>query len=123
MYTRTKSADAVIGQPVTHPVPGTAEESIQSGDESSRSQSQRRTDPPPSSSSRLPDLLRPSEAAEYLGMATGTLARWRVSGKGPRYCKIGARVRYPLTSLAEFLRRRERASTSDSTQSVGRRGE
>jgi predicted DNA-binding transcriptional regulator AlpA len=58
-------------------------------------------------------LLRPPAAAEFLGIATQTLARWRVEGKGPEYVKIGERlVGYPEDGLHTFVANR-RCSTSE----------
>lgn len=58
-------------------------------------------------------LLRPPAAAEFLGVAVQTLARWRVEGAGPRYVKLGARlVAYPEDELHDFVAERRR-STSD----------
>ena len=60
-------------------------------------------------------LLRPPAAAEFLGVAVQTLARWRVEGVGPLYVKLGARlVAYPQDALEQFVGRRRR-STSEST--------
>ena len=67
----------------------------------------------PARSSRC--LLRPPAAAEFLGIAVQTLARWRVEGIGPSYVKLGARlVAYPQDALEQFVGRRRR-STSEST--------
>ena len=34
------------------------------------------------------------EAAALLGLSPGTLARYRITGEGPWYCKLGGCVRY-----------------------------
>jgi excisionase family DNA binding protein len=39
-------------------------------------------------------LLKPDEAAEYLGLGHSTLAKLRVSGGGPAFRKFGRSVRY-----------------------------
>ena len=52
------------------------------------------------------------EAASRLGLEPGTLANWRWSGRGPRFVKLGGRVRYRLADLAEYLDRMTRTSTS-----------
>jgi predicted DNA-binding transcriptional regulator AlpA len=57
--------------------------------------------------------LRPPQAAEYLGgLSTSTLAKWRVSGFGPRYMKCGARVVYDREDLDSWLETRARENTS-----------
>ena len=51
-------------------------------------------------------LLNPNETAEYLRVATSTLADWRTGrgGRmGPRFVKIGRRVFYRLKDLEEFI--------------------
>lgn len=52
-------------------------------------------------------------AAAFLGLTRRTLEWWRITGRGPRFLKIGASVRYRITDLEAFERERERTSTSD----------
>ena len=58
-------------------------------------------------------LLNETEAARILAMRVTTLRRWRWAGKGPRFVKIGAAVRYDPADLAAFIEAGRRASTSD----------
>lgn len=60
-------------------------------------------------------LLRPKEAAAYLGISYSTLAKWRLyGGTGPAYVKLGDRlVCYEKSVLDEWLAQRTRTSTSD----------
>ncbi len=51
----------------------------------------------------LPKLMLPDEVAEYLEVTTATLDRWRSTGIGPNYVKVGGSIRYPETALAEYL--------------------
>ena len=44
------------------------------------------------------------EAAEYLGIAVGTLANFRSQGKGPCYYKLERRILYDLCDLATWLK-------------------
>jgi excisionase family DNA binding protein len=44
-------------------------------------------------------LLSQREAARLLGLSTRTLERWRVSGLGPRFIKLGNSVRYRLEEI------------------------
>jgi predicted DNA-binding transcriptional regulator AlpA len=53
------------------------------------------------------------EAARLLGLSHRTLERYRVSGAGPKYSKIGRRVFYSIGDLKEWAERRGRRSTSD----------
>ena len=57
--------------------------------------------------------LAPEEAAAHVGLRPTTLANWRWRGQGPRYVKVGGRVRYRLTDLALWLDEQARTSTSD----------
>ncbi|HEX7882953.1 MAG TPA: helix-turn-helix domain-containing protein [Afipia sp.] len=41
-------------------------------------------------------------AARYLNVATATLAKWRMSGRGPRYHKFGVMVRYTVADLDAY---------------------
>ena len=47
-----------------------------------------------------------------LGLSVKTLRRWRWLGKGPRFHKIGAAVRYADEDIALFLDAAQRNSTS-----------
>jgi hypothetical protein len=67
------------------------------------------------------DLLFDGEGAgRYLGgekpLSPRTLERWRLEGTGPRYVRVGGRVRYKKSALDDFLRAGERSSTSDTGQ-------
>ncbi len=52
-------------------------------------------------------------AAEHVGLATNTLEKMRVSGQGPRYCKLGRAVRYRVSDLEDYLAERVVQSTSE----------
>jgi predicted DNA-binding transcriptional regulator AlpA len=62
-------------------------------------------------------LLNEHEAAERLGLKVATLRRWRWSGDGPGFIKLGgargSAVRYAPADLAAFVAAGVRASTSD----------
>jgi hypothetical protein len=45
-------------------------------------------------------------ASDILGTKPQTMRRWRFEGRGPRYCKIGALVRYKVADLEEFISQR-----------------
>lgn len=46
--------------------------------------------------------LTTPEAAEWLGVASHTLANWRSSGKGPDFVRDGRYVAYPLEALRRY---------------------
>ena len=45
------------------------------------------------------EMLDPVEAAEFLGVSTVTLSRWRSNGTGPDYYKNGSTIRYNKRNL------------------------
>jgi len=66
---------------------------------------------------RDPKLDTP-EAADYLGLKPRTMEKLRIVGGGPRYQKLGRRVKYPVSELDRWAAARLRSSTSD-TGSAG----
>ena len=58
-------------------------------------------------------LLNTEEAAKRLGLSPRTLERYRVSGEGPEFLKLGRAVRYAVSKLNRWLERCTRRSTSD----------
>ena len=58
-------------------------------------------------------LLTTTEAAEWLGLSPRTLERYRVTGEGPKFRKIGRWVRYTVADLDAWLEQCTRSSTSD----------
>ncbi|WP_332751040.1 helix-turn-helix transcriptional regulator [Sphingomonas sp. RB1R13] len=52
-------------------------------------------------------------AAHYLSLAESTLEKARVTGSGPRYCKLGRAVRYRLSDLDAWMAARAVSSTSE----------
>jgi hypothetical protein len=58
-------------------------------------------------------LLDQRATAAYLSISERTLERWRVSGVGPSFCKLGRRVLYREADLVEWINSRRRTSTSE----------
>jgi hypothetical protein len=58
-------------------------------------------------------LLTPIEAAAILKVKPNTLAKWRVTGEGPPFIRVGRSVRYRARDIACFIDRRTRHSTSE----------
>lgn len=60
-------------------------------------------------------MLKPPEAAQFLGVAVATLARWRWAGVGPTFIKIhsgvAGGVRYDPVHLRAWLDAQTRSST------------
>jgi excisionase family DNA binding protein len=57
-------------------------------------------------------LFTTPEAAKYLNVSARTLQKWRQTGGGPMYVKIGGAVRYPQSSFDQFLAVSARHNTS-----------
>lgn len=59
------------------------------------------------------NILTTREAADYCRLGKPTLERFRISGSGPKFCKLGGAVRYRRTDLDDWLASRIVASTSE----------
>jgi predicted DNA-binding transcriptional regulator AlpA len=52
-----------------------------------------------------PEVMTPGEAAEFLGVTTETLYRWRKDAWGPKYSQVNPRlVRYLRDDLVAWLK-------------------
>ena len=58
-------------------------------------------------------LRTTKEAAPHVRLSDRTLERYRVTGEGPEFLKIGRLVFYEQSSLDEWLKLKRRRSTSD----------
>lgn len=58
---------------------------------------------PSSSAPAVSRLLTPPETSTYLRVAERTLTDWRYRGEGPKFYKVGSRVRYKQADLDEWL--------------------
>lgn len=68
-------------------------------------------------SGSLPTLLKEKEVSDLLGVASGTLRNWRISGSGPGFCKMAkSMVRYPTRELEIWVNATYRHSTSEAGQ-------
>lgn len=54
-----------------------------------------------------------AEAARLIGLSPGTLAKWRLSGYGPIFAKLGRRVIYRKADIDEWLADKRHSSTSE----------
>jgi predicted DNA-binding transcriptional regulator AlpA len=57
--------------------------------------------------------LNQDAAGAFLGLSARTLERFRVSGHGPNYLKLGRRIAYRREDLTAWADGRRRSSTSD----------
>lgn len=60
----------------------------------------------------MPAHLNQLELARRWSMSPRTLERWRWTGEGPHFLKIGKRVIYPLAEIEAFETERLMAGTS-----------
>lgn len=64
-------------------------------------------------------LIASSDAAAFLGVKPQTLRKWRVSGSGPRYVRVGGgphgRVAYRIADLEAWISSRSFAHTAEET--------
>lgn len=60
-----------------------------------------------------PIVLSPEQAARSLGISVSTLAKMRLSGKGPVYAKLGRRVVYLPADLNTWVAASRFNSTSE----------
>ena len=80
-----------------------------------------RTDTPKSSSvsdqssrgTSRPRVVCSREAADIVGLSESTMAKLRLNGNGPLYCKLGRRVVYRTSDLEQWLQSRTTRDTSD----------
>ena len=60
----------------------------------------------------ISDLLTTPETAEVLRCSKSSLDKWRLKGLGPKFVRVGSRIRYRASDVAEFVAAQTRSSTS-----------
>ena len=60
-----------------------------------------------------PAAMRPDAAAAYTGLSVQRLAKYRLFGGGPIFCKAGRSILYRRDDLDAWLASLSRTSTSD----------
>ena len=61
----------------------------------------------------MQDILTVLEAAHYVRLGKPTLDRYRITGDGPKFAKMGRSVRYRRSDLDDWLNARLINSTSE----------
>jgi hypothetical protein len=61
----------------------------------------------------FPTLLTAIEAARILKVSSSFLAKKRLTGDGPAFVKLGRSVRYSEVALFQWMKSRQRLSTSE----------
>jgi predicted DNA-binding transcriptional regulator AlpA len=67
----------------------------------------------PPNSLQLSPLLTPRDAAVRLKVSLSWLAKARMRGDGPPYIRIGRSIRYSECALIQWMKSRQRLSTSE----------
>ncbi|MGA2055632.1 MAG: helix-turn-helix domain-containing protein [Bradyrhizobium sp.] len=60
----------------------------------------------------MTELMTQEEVSALFDITTPVLANWRCAGKGPRYVKLGGRVKYRKADVEEFINGSVRQSTT-----------
>ena len=60
----------------------------------------------------ISDLLTTPETAEVLRCSKSSLDKWRLKGLRPKFVRVGSRIRYRASDVAEFVAAQTRSSTS-----------
>jgi predicted DNA-binding transcriptional regulator AlpA len=58
------------------------------------------------------EILDAKAAARFIGVAVATLAKWRCIGGSPAFIKLGRKVGYRRSDLAEWLAARRVTNTT-----------
>ena len=66
-----------------------------------------------SETTKIVKVLNAEAAARFIGLSASTLAKLRLTGNGPIYCKLGRRVVYRPADLEQWLQSRTTRDTSD----------
>lgn len=60
-----------------------------------------------------PSLLPAKAVADSLCVTKGTLAKWRLTGRGPRFIRVNRRIAYDPADITAWLDARRVTSTSE----------
>jgi hypothetical protein len=63
-------------------------------------------------------VYTPEQAAPLIVSTPGTMARWRRTGKGPRFIRVGKKIAYRRSDLEAWL---DGQTYSNTAQGKGRR--
>ena len=66
------------------------------------------------------ELLDTDAVARFAGLSPVTLRKWRMTGAGPRFVRLGRAVRYRKAAVDAFLAGREYATTTEADAAEGR---
>jgi predicted DNA-binding transcriptional regulator AlpA len=69
--------------------------------------------PAAKSSTAIATLMTPNETARVLQVSLSWLAKARMRGDGPPYLPIGRSIRYAEAALIQWMKSKQRSSTSE----------
>ena len=61
----------------------------------------------------IANLMTPNEAAAVLKVSLSWLAKARMRGDGPAYIRVGRSIRYGEAALIQWMKSKQRSSTSE----------
>jgi Helix-turn-helix domain len=61
----------------------------------------------------MPSWFTPKETAQILKLSVSWLAKARMRGDGPVYSKVGRGIRYTELAIQQWMKSRQRLSTSE----------
>jgi predicted DNA-binding transcriptional regulator AlpA len=64
------------------------------------------------------EVIHPTDAARFVGLSASTLAKLRLNGNGPIYCKLGRRVVYRRADLEAWLESRIARNTTEASDKL-----
>jgi excisionase family DNA binding protein len=70
----------------------------------------------------MDQLISAEDAATVLNISNSTLAKMRLSGKSPRYIKLGRRVAYRPSDLEAWIEAQSFNSTAEYSEKGGAHG-
>lgn len=80
---------------------------------SEESRHKRERNPVAPQANGMPKFLTEEQLAERWVISPKALQKWRLTGEGPIFVKIGSRVRYSIDEIEKFEACAVRRSTSD----------
>lgn len=63
-------------------------------------------------------LWTTQQTCDFLGIKPNTLEKWRLTGEGPEFVRVGKLVRYRPDSVTSWLEKRTRRSTSEKVKTL-----
>ena len=65
------------------------------------------------------NLLKQTDLEKLLGLKPSTLEQMRLTGRGPKFCKIGRSVRYRVEDVTSWITERTFKSTTEADSAKG----